>query len=184
MSADGATVLLSSHTLSEVERVTDRLAVLRRGRLVVVDSVENLRGIATQGWRSSSRRRRRRGVQRAAERRLGCCRGNRPDGQLRGVRRPCDQSVPRPMRCAPSVRVKTTWRTSSCAITRRTRSEPPDLRAVAAPATDRRIDGRRGADRDHGGGGRPVPGCRAHDRRPACPRRASPTCSAEPTTER
>jgi ABC-2 type transport system ATP-binding protein len=48
VSADGATVLLSSHTLSEVERVTDRLAILRRGRLVVIDSVENLRGIAAQ----------------------------------------------------------------------------------------------------------------------------------------
>ena len=44
----GATVLLSSHTLSEVERVTSRLAILRRGRLVVVDSIENLRGVATQ----------------------------------------------------------------------------------------------------------------------------------------
>ena len=42
--AQGRTVLLSSHTLSEVERVTDRLAILRQGRLVVVDSIENLRG--------------------------------------------------------------------------------------------------------------------------------------------
>ena len=48
VSAAGATVLLSSHTLGEVERVTDRLAILRRGRLVVVDSIENLRGVATQ----------------------------------------------------------------------------------------------------------------------------------------
>lgn len=48
VSADGTTVLLSSHTLAEVERVTDRLAILRRGRLVVVDSVDNLRGIATR----------------------------------------------------------------------------------------------------------------------------------------
>jgi ABC-2 type transport system ATP-binding protein len=46
--AQGRTVLLSSHTLSEVERVTDRLAILRDGRLVVVDSVENLRRIAVQ----------------------------------------------------------------------------------------------------------------------------------------
>ena len=42
----GRTVFLSSHTLSEVERVTQRLAILRRGRLVVVDSLENLRGVA------------------------------------------------------------------------------------------------------------------------------------------
>jgi len=44
----GRTVFLSSHTLSEVERVTDRLAILRQGRLVVVDSLENLRKVAVQ----------------------------------------------------------------------------------------------------------------------------------------
>jgi len=44
--AQGRTVFLSSHTLSEVERVTDRLAILRQGRLVVVDSLENLRKVA------------------------------------------------------------------------------------------------------------------------------------------
>jgi ABC-2 type transport system ATP-binding protein len=48
VSAQGRTVLLSSHTLSEVERVTDRLAILRNGRLIVVDSVENLRRVAVQ----------------------------------------------------------------------------------------------------------------------------------------
>ena len=48
LSAAGTTVLLSSHTLSEVERVTHRLAILRRGRLIVVDSVGNLRRVATQ----------------------------------------------------------------------------------------------------------------------------------------
>ncbi len=48
VSAEGRTVLLSSHTLSEVERVTHRLAILREGRLVVVDSLENLRTIAVQ----------------------------------------------------------------------------------------------------------------------------------------
>jgi len=47
-SAQGATIFLSSHTLSEVERVTHRLAILREGRLVVVDSLENLRRIAVQ----------------------------------------------------------------------------------------------------------------------------------------
>jgi ABC-2 type transport system ATP-binding protein len=46
VSAAGRTVFLSSHALSEVERVTDRLAILRRGRLVVVDSAENLRRVA------------------------------------------------------------------------------------------------------------------------------------------
>ena len=41
-------MFLSSHTLSEVERVTHRLAILRQGRLVVVDSLENLRKVAVQ----------------------------------------------------------------------------------------------------------------------------------------
>jgi len=48
VSAAGRTVFLSSHTLSEVERVTHRLAILREGRLVVVDSLENLRKVAVQ----------------------------------------------------------------------------------------------------------------------------------------
>jgi ABC-2 type transport system ATP-binding protein len=48
ISAAGRTVLLSSHTLSEVERVAHRVAMLRSGRLVVVDSLENLRAIAVQ----------------------------------------------------------------------------------------------------------------------------------------
>jgi ABC-2 type transport system ATP-binding protein len=48
VSAQGRTVFLSSHTLSEVERVTQRLAILRDGRLVVVDSLENLRKVAVQ----------------------------------------------------------------------------------------------------------------------------------------
>jgi ABC-2 type transport system ATP-binding protein len=48
VSAQGRTVLLSSHTLSEVERVTHRLAILREGRLVVVDSLDNLRKVAVQ----------------------------------------------------------------------------------------------------------------------------------------
>ena len=48
VSAQGRTVFLSSHTLSEVERVTRRLAILRQGRLVVVGSLENLRKVAIQ----------------------------------------------------------------------------------------------------------------------------------------
>ena len=47
-SARGRTVFLSSHTLSEVERVTHRVAILRRGRLAVVDSIEHLRRFAVQ----------------------------------------------------------------------------------------------------------------------------------------
>jgi len=40
---DGRTVFLSSHTLAEVERVADRVAILRQGRLVVVERVDDLK---------------------------------------------------------------------------------------------------------------------------------------------
>jgi beta-exotoxin I transport system ATP-binding protein len=41
--SDGRTVFLSSHVLSEVERIADRVGVLRRGRLAAVEDVEALR---------------------------------------------------------------------------------------------------------------------------------------------
>jgi len=41
--ADGRTVFLSSHTLSEVERVADRIGIIRHGRLVVVERVDELK---------------------------------------------------------------------------------------------------------------------------------------------
>jgi beta-exotoxin I transport system ATP-binding protein len=41
--AEGRTVFLSSHALPEVQQVADRVAVIREGRLVIVDTVENLR---------------------------------------------------------------------------------------------------------------------------------------------
>ena len=40
---DGSTVFLSSHTLSEVERVADRVGILRHGHLVVVERVDELK---------------------------------------------------------------------------------------------------------------------------------------------
>jgi ABC-2 type transport system ATP-binding protein len=40
---DGRTVFLSSHTLGEVERVADRVAILRHGHLVVVERVDDLK---------------------------------------------------------------------------------------------------------------------------------------------
>jgi ABC-2 type transport system ATP-binding protein len=42
----GRTVFLSSHILSEVERSCDRVAIIREGRIVKLDSVEGLRDLA------------------------------------------------------------------------------------------------------------------------------------------
>ena len=44
--ADGATVFLSSHILSEVEKSSDRVAIIREGRIVKLDTVEGLRDLA------------------------------------------------------------------------------------------------------------------------------------------
>lgn len=43
---EGRTVFLSSHTLSEVERVADRVGIIRHGRLVVVEAVDSLKSKA------------------------------------------------------------------------------------------------------------------------------------------
>jgi ABC-2 type transport system ATP-binding protein len=43
--AAGATVFLSSHDLSEVEQICDRIALIRGGRLVRVGTLEQLRGM-------------------------------------------------------------------------------------------------------------------------------------------
>jgi ABC-2 type transport system ATP-binding protein len=45
---DGITVFMSSHVLPEVERVCDRIALLRRGRLVLVSSVPDIRRMAAR----------------------------------------------------------------------------------------------------------------------------------------
>jgi ABC-2 type transport system ATP-binding protein len=47
-SREGATVFFSSHIISEVESLCDRVAILRGGRLVVDDSLKNLRERATR----------------------------------------------------------------------------------------------------------------------------------------
>ncbi len=44
--AEGRTAFLSSHILGEVEKTCDRVAIIRDGRLVAVDRVEALRGLA------------------------------------------------------------------------------------------------------------------------------------------
>ena len=43
VSEEGKTVFLSSHTLSEVQRVADRVGIIRNGRLITVESVAELR---------------------------------------------------------------------------------------------------------------------------------------------
>ena len=44
--AEGRTIFLSSHILSEVEKTADRVAIIREGRLVKVDRVDALRDLA------------------------------------------------------------------------------------------------------------------------------------------
>ena len=43
VAAEGRTVFLSSHTLSEVQRVADRVGIIRHGRLQAVETVSDLR---------------------------------------------------------------------------------------------------------------------------------------------
>jgi ABC-2 type transport system ATP-binding protein len=47
-SADGKTVLLSSHQIHEVERVADIVAIVRRGRLMCCRALDDLRQHTTQ----------------------------------------------------------------------------------------------------------------------------------------
>ena len=143
VSAQGRTVFLSSHTLSEVERVTHRLAILRQGRLVVVDSVENLRKVAIQRLEiefaapvDADEFRALPGVTEVQ------ADGRTVDGRIRGVRRRRGQDRGRATRCARSVPAKTTWRTSSCATTGRSRDVSwPTIEYHAAPATAGRAVG-------------------------------------------
>ncbi len=44
--ADGRTVFLSSHVIDEVDRTCDRVAIIREGRLVQVDRIEEIRRLA------------------------------------------------------------------------------------------------------------------------------------------
>jgi ABC-2 type transport system ATP-binding protein len=43
VTANGSTVFLSSHTLSEVQRVADRVGIIRHGKLIALESVASLR---------------------------------------------------------------------------------------------------------------------------------------------
>jgi ABC-2 type transport system ATP-binding protein len=46
VAAEGRTVFLSSHTLSEVQRVADRVGIIRHGRLIALESVTEMRSKA------------------------------------------------------------------------------------------------------------------------------------------
>ena len=46
--AEGRTVFLSSHVLHEVERIADRVGIIRQGRLVIVDTVSAIKDRATR----------------------------------------------------------------------------------------------------------------------------------------
>jgi ABC-2 type transport system ATP-binding protein len=49
----GCTVFMSSHVLSEVERVCDRIGLIRKGRLVLLSQVEEIRKLAARTVRIS-----------------------------------------------------------------------------------------------------------------------------------
>lgn len=48
---DGATVFLSSHVLSEIEHVADRVAILREGEIITVSTVDSLRQLTMHNLR-------------------------------------------------------------------------------------------------------------------------------------
>jgi len=48
VAAEGRTVFLSSHTLSEVQRAADRIGIIRRGKLIAVEQVASLRSKAVR----------------------------------------------------------------------------------------------------------------------------------------
>ena len=52
--AAGRTIFFSSHVLSEVERLCDRVAIVRRGRLVALENVEALLARRSGTWRCGS----------------------------------------------------------------------------------------------------------------------------------
>jgi len=64
----GATVFLSSHDLDEVERICDRVAIIRDGRLVAVEQVEEMRGRAYRDVSALRSPRRARGARRGRRR--------------------------------------------------------------------------------------------------------------------
>ena len=50
--AEGATVLLSSHVMSEVEQIASRVALMREGRVAAVDDLESVRALSRRRARA------------------------------------------------------------------------------------------------------------------------------------
>ena len=48
VTAEGRTVFWSSHELDEVQRLADRVAIIRQGRLIATETVEHLRASTPQ----------------------------------------------------------------------------------------------------------------------------------------
>src|SRR5262249_26779555 len=48
VTAEGRTVFWSSHELDEVQRLADRVAIIRQGRLIATETVQNLRASTPQ----------------------------------------------------------------------------------------------------------------------------------------
>ena len=119
LAEDGATVLISSHLLSEVEQICTHLGIMSDGRLVAQGTVAELRGgrvttvgvddVATVGRRvgaRSARRHRRRGRRRRGPRPPGTGRARDDRGGARARRR---------SRARVRGRRRRAWRTCSSA---------------------------------------------------------------------
>ena len=185
--AQGRTVFLSSHTLSEVERVADRVAILRRGRLVVVDSLEDLREVAVQrleiefagAARASRSSRALPGVRevdvdgRASRRALrGLGRRARQGARrARGARDP--QPRRRPRGDLPALLPRRTAAHERAGV---------QDGAAAAAAHDAALGARHGRGDPHGRGA--LPGGRATRSASSTFPKGVATCSAAPTTAR
>jgi len=48
LKAQGRTILLTTHNMDEAERISDRIGILNKGRLIAVDTPANLRGVLHQ----------------------------------------------------------------------------------------------------------------------------------------
>lgn len=48
VAAEGRSIFLSSHTLSEVQRAADRVGIIRRGKLIAVEQISSLRSKAVR----------------------------------------------------------------------------------------------------------------------------------------